>query len=58
MRYDKRISLICKHMDFFYVDRNTGDYVAKENAPQELVDAINGLNAEIKKDEREGVHRY
>ena len=58
MRYDKRISMLGEYRGHFYIDRNTGYFIAKESAPQKLIDVIKELNTEIKKEKCEGIHRY
>ncbi len=58
MRFDKRILVLRKYIGYYDVDPETKFYIPKENAPEELIDAIDGLNAAIKKERREDMHIY
>ena len=58
MKFDKRILVLRKYREYYYIDEHTRFYIPKENAPEELIDAINGLNAAIEKERREDMHIY
>ncbi len=58
MRFDKRFLVLRKYREYYHIDEQTRFYIAKAGAPEELVEAINGLNAAIEKERKEGIHVY
>ncbi len=58
MRFDKRILVLRKYREYYHIDERTRLYIPKDNAPEELIEAINGLNTAIEKERRDDMHIF